>query len=359
MLSDLMLTSKIDILLTTYREIMLIAPTGAGKTTMLLEIFENTDNSILFLSPLRALADEVFERTQQKFGGRNVKRIQGEESFELLVRDLEKNKKRFAVATVEHIKNGYLEHLNELTSKLIVVIDEVHLFFHWGNDFRPHLLDCYYEIRFFNMNLLSLTATLSPEQAECYQDYCNLCGESTLIINLGNYGLKKNPEKIHYYHDGQKKLIYRDLWRRLKTKNENETIMVFVAFRKEVDDLIDRFRRHGYCAIGCVSGEVDVFKKTLQSITDNKENLDVIVATTCLSHGVNLPMLSAVFLLYPIQHRDFWVQMIGRAGRRGETFEVYEMNGYDAGGFRRKKTELKICSIKNQLKHGFLDWWGI
>ncbi len=358
MISDIFQIRNLELFFSKYGEVILVAPTGAGKTTFLLELFEKSDQSILYLSPLRALADECYARVEGRFGKAKAIRINKSEHFEKFSNDLEKYKKRFAVATIEHIHNGYLEHLAKSSSRLVIILDESHLVFHWGQGFRPHLYECYYEIRSLCFKLISLTATLSDEQSVLYKEYVELIDEATLVVNLGNYGLKTLPQKINFYHETQKKYIYKDFWRKLNSKKNNETFLVFVAFRNEVDELIEILKRQGVCAIGCVSGEVDRFKNDLLNIENNKMNPDVIVATTCLSHGVNLPSLSAVFLFYPIQHRDFWVQMVGRAGRRGETFEVYEMNGYDSKGIKRKPRDLKLSSLKNSLRHGMYEIIG-
>lgn len=337
-----------------YSEILLIAPTGAGKTTLLLEYFDKNSCPILYLSPLRALADECFLRLEKEFGSRRVLRLNEEKKLEKFADDLKEDKKRFAVATIENLFDGYLEHLQEICPELLIVFDEIHLFFHWGENFRPILLERYYEARFLNLKLLSLTATLSKEQKETYREFSTFLNEKTLVLDLGNYGLKKEPQKIHYFHHGQKEHLFKAFWRRLQKKKKGETFMIFVAYRQEVDDLVFRIQRAGFACLGCVSGEVPRFKEELDRREQDGKKVDVIVATTCLSHGVNLPPLSNVFLFYPIQHRDFWIQMVGRAGRRGEAFEVFEMNGFDEKGQLRKPHTLKLQSVKNV----FLELWG-
>ena len=54
--------------------------------------------------------------------------------------------------------------------------------------------------------------------------------------------------------------------------------------------------------------------------------LDLIVATTAISHGVNLPEIHRIYFAYPFKNRDFWIQMVGRGGRKGECFQVHTMD---------------------------------
>lgn len=357
MITEFLKSKDLNLSLEHYGEVVVVAATGAGKTSMLLDFFTNEEMSILYLSPLRALAEECFFRVENDVGARFTIRLNNQKSHGKFLEDLKKGKKRFAVATVESLADGFLEEIAKLKEKLVVVIDEIHLFFHWGNDFRPFLLEKYFEVKELRLRLLTLTATLSNDQKECYFLHEKLINENALIINLGNYELKTNPKKIHYFSPLQKKIIVKTFYRKLFHKKNQETIIVFVAFRNEVYEMTDRLVRLGFLALGCVSGEVDNFRNALKTCEQNQKNVDVIVSTTCLSHGVNLPKLSSVFLFYPIQHRDFWIQMIGRAGRRGEEFEVYEMNGYNEAGKPRKKIDLKIMCFKNQLRTGLIDIW--
>jgi superfamily II DNA or RNA helicase len=52
---------------------------------------------------------------------------------------------------------------------------------------------------------------------------------------------------------------------------------------------------------------------------------DFIIATTVLGHGVNLPLIKRVFFLYPVKNPDFWLQMVARGGRRGESYSVFAL----------------------------------
>ena len=358
MLSEKLNINDLTLMHDFYSEILLVAPTGAGKTSLLIDYFQQNNKSILYVSPLRALADECFIRLQDEFGSKRVLRLNDRKNIELCLDKIKNDQKIFAIGTVENFPDGFFEALQALEKDLLVVFDEIHLFFHWGEGFRPVLLERYYEVKFFEFKVLSLTATFSKDHLEVYEQYAKMIGLKTISLDLGNYGLKKNPQKINYYHQSQKKLLMKSFWRKLYNKKIDETIMVFVAYRNEVDDLISLLRKSGFRSLGCVSGEVANFKKELDYHKGNELKIDVIVATTCLSHGVNLPALNSVFLLYPIQHRDFWIQMVGRAGRRGEEFEVYEMNGFNEQGQLRKKNTLRVLALKNMMKNTILELWG-
>lgn len=345
-------------LLEDYQEIFFIAPTGAGKTSLMLEFFTSNDFHLFYLSPLRALADELEERLINDVSKSMTKRASKAIDFSDFIQRIEQGKKTFFVATVEMIPDGFFEELQQQREKVVVVVDEIHLFFHWGEEFRPILLERLYEIKNYQFKQISLTATFSKEHYERLVLDHHFSNEAILILDVGNYGLKKDPNAVHFYSPTQKQMLEKKFWNILKNKKATDTILVFLQFRREVDFLVERLQRHGFEAIGCVSGEVSNFRQNLREIMSNGQNPDVIVATTCLSHGVNLPKLSHIFLFYPIAHRDFWVQMVGRGGRRGEDFKVFEMNGFDQKGKLKKKWMKNIECLKNIAEKPFVDLWG-
>lgn len=345
-------------LLEDYQEIFFIAPTGAGKTSLILEFFSTNNYHIFYLSPLRALADELEERVINDISKNVTRRAHKQSDFSDFLDRIHQGKKTFFVSTVEMIPDGFFEELQLHQQKIVVVVDEIHLFFHWGEEFRPILLERLYEIKNYQFKQISLTATFSKEQYDRLVLDHHFSNEAIMILDVGNYGLKKNPEQVHFYSPNQKQILEKKFWSIVKNKKESETILVFLQFRREVDMFVERLQRLGFLSIGCVSGEVENFRQELRLIMSEGQRPDVIVATTCLSHGVNLPKLSHIFLFYPIAHRDFWIQMVGRGGRRGEDFKVYEMNGYDQKGKVKRKWRKQIECFRNIAEKPFVDLWG-
>ena len=99
------------------------------------------------------------------------------------------------------------------------------------------------------------------------------------------------------------------------------TNLIFCKYRSEVEKWEKRLFQKGYSVWTCVGGEAGEFSKRAQN--ENPPNF--IIATTVLSHGVNLPQISRIFFLYQVNNLDFWIQMVARGGRRGEAYEVYAL----------------------------------
>ncbi len=305
--------NEINTLLNYNSNVLLIAPTGWGKTTLLLDLVSKSPKRWLYLAPLRALANEFYLRSSKKIKGtilvkhhKEIKEIINSSiDFKLLI------------ITPELLNLEYLEKLSVNTT---VVFDEIHLFYYWGKSFRPRLIESYEDVMALKIPSLSLSATMSDELLQKWNDDSKRNYEKNFVINLNNHELKKNPRRILKVYSFFKDDLLANIYS-LPTKNSK---LIFCAYRNEVMALKKKIRSLGYSAVSCVGGETLQFQLELADCPKP----DFIIATTAISHGVNLPKISIVYISYKVKNYDFWVQMVGRAGRRGESFTVYSMDKY-------------------------------
>lgn len=275
--------------------ILMLAPTAWGKTSLLLDLAQKY--SLVYVSPLRALSNEFSLRCKEE--GLDVIRYKRKDRCEFDV----------LILACEQVSEFSLEEIEN--EELLFIFDEFHLFYYWGEEFRPHLNHAYQLICMQRWKTICLSATAS-EQVMGYWKKLNIGYENSYILNLGNQKIKTWPRDIYIFKNRNHIL-------ELLQMNKEGTILVFCKYRKEVKNLADQFNRVGVKSLTCISGEVDLFIKAL----DCDPNPKLIFATTTLSHGVNLPSLKSVVLMYDVKNFDFLLQMIGRAGRHGESFSVY------------------------------------
>lgn len=284
---------------------LFMAPTGWGKTTLLLEFAKNCEKTLVYLSPLRALADEFAQRASE-YGlhiscPSSQKQLRnallGGEKFELFV------------VTVELIDD---ESVILLLNNALVIFDEFHLFYYWGQSFRPKLLDFFYLVHHTQTPALLLSATVCEEIRNFWYDWAKVSYPQAFEINLGNQRIKRLPKTTYY--------CPRTDWMldAFKAATPHMTL-VFCAYRGQAKSLARKFRDHGFSALSCISGEIKQFQYKLA----HYPTPEFIFCTSTLSHGVNLPEISRVCILYEVQEYDLWLQMVGRAGRRGEDFALY------------------------------------
>lgn len=261
--------------------IILTSPPASGKTYWISQLREVlTSSHILVISPLRALADEC--------------KIRWGESINVMTPE---------------------EWLIKKTSAEILIFDEFHLHFYWGDSFRPLLWETFFEMTQKSEITFLLTATLSFEmQQEISTFSCQF--DRIWWFDFGNRRLKFLPAK---YLKAPSKQWIGDL---ILLEEKSRTVkLVFCQFREEVFAWEKRLLKEGFSVISCVGGEASLMKKKLQE----NPTPDFIVSTTVLSHGVNLPVFEKIYFLYPIKNIDFWIQMVARGGRKGEAFTVFSL----------------------------------
>lgn len=293
--------------------ILLLAPPASGKTSFLISLLEDSRKyQWVFVSPLRALADEFKQRVQLY--------------------------PHIIVETAEKLlSNQYHEYFDR--DDVIFVLDEFHLIYFWGMSFRQSLLEIWYKVALSRGHTLALTATF-PESIsnEAIFDIRNNFNHF-YQIDCGNMQFKKAPNECIVIAESKRKT-----WQKiceleiLKLKMNRKRMILFVAYREEVDLWLKFATNHGVLALGCKGGEVEKFRLELSAL---QERVQIIIATSCLGHGVNLPSFDLVMINHLVSE-SFWIQMIARAGRQGEAFRAVSCQKGDESYYLLKNLSHRI-----------------
>ncbi|MFT6603005.1 MAG: superfamily II DNA helicase RecQ, partial [Bacteriovoracaceae bacterium] len=93
-----------------------------------------------------------------------------EREVRLKAKDYEKKGFFFEAITAEKAAQ-FIERLPlEKRKNLLIVLDEVHLWNFWGDDFRPRLWECFYYLAGNGFDILGLTATLRESYKQNWTD---------------------------------------------------------------------------------------------------------------------------------------------------------------------------------------------
>lgn len=317
---------------------LLTAPVASGKTRAVVEFYAEYDFKIIYLSPLRALANEVFSNLEKR-GQKNIYLAGGERPLQECLEKFISHQKSFLITTPELLSEEFLAELCELDQKVIFVIDEFHLFYYWGESFRPILHDRFLAILNFYFPVLAVTATMDAQVMELLKKDLSFYQDFWIHLDYGNHLLHREPQGLVSFKGLKPHYIQRAFWRELRLKEHDEIFLYFCAYRSQVDELVARSKRLGFRALGCVGGEVEKF---LREVEVHEKKVDCIFSTTTLSHGVNLPEIKKVFIDYEVKNYDFWLQMIGRGGRQGSQYQVYTCDTFHTTKADRLKHKLKV-----------------
>ena len=207
----------------------------------------------------------------------------------------------------------------------LFVVDEFHLFYSWGQGFRPVLWEALMGAANTGASILALSATVGGGLlGESSRDF-SVAMEGAFHLDLGNRVFLRAPERTVYMGVGARR-VFRLILAHCLDKKPGELFLVFCRHRHEVEALTAALVRLGIRALGCVGGGVAAFQERL-----GRDGAEVIVATSCLGHGVNLPCPGKVFIAYRTGDRDMWLQMAARGGRRGRAFRLYECDAFGLG----------------------------
>ena len=299
---------------------LLIAPPAWGKTRLIFDLYKNKRKPFVFISPLRALAEEFYQAGKKN---KKLAFVDRRDKRKKILQNFIEHKVDFLILTPEMFSYDSIELLGTMQDEPLFILDEFHLFYLWGESFRPWMWEVVMGISCLPCSILGLTATLNAELKKKWQDDFLRTRDHLFLIDLGNQTFKNRPSKIHFYPFFLKKQFNRYFVKEL-LNNEEECFLFFCRYRFEVDRWMDFCHRHKVSALGCKGGEVVEFTKKLKRFKRPK----CIFATSTLGHGVNLPSLSKVFIGYKTNDRDFWIQMASRGGRRGEHFQVYSFDRF-------------------------------
>lgn len=285
--------------------LILTSPPASGKTFWIKSFADKVaSKEVLIISPLRALADECRDRWGQEL----------------------------SVMTPEEwlVKKPYFP---------VVIFDEYHLHFYWGDTFRPLMWEVFYALSASAELTILLTATLSEmmkEEINHYQANFN----DIFWIDHGNQRLKTAP--VRYLKAPSKKWLETAI-----LDDETSGIkLIFCQYRQEVHRWEKLLTQRGFRVWSCVGGEAKEMRLKMAQTT----RPDFIVSTTVLSHGVNLPRLSRIYFLYSLENIDFWIQMVARGGRQGEAYQVMALENPHGIKWNSWLNSLAILWISFRMK---------
>lgn len=285
----------------------LLASPSWGKTSLILQFFkEKTYERILFISPLVALNLEFRKRASQE----GIPVVSNFE-YPLLPKGI-------VIITPEKLIYNQWENLGEEWADLIV-FDEFHLVHLW-QEFRPILLEFWYWLSVVSQKVLLLSATFNwdvwfqKEEANIWLLNCDGYGQ----LNLHGKKLIHEPKHIHFLNLFSKKIMIFFL-KSLLLFFRNVTVLIFFPKREQVKKWSRWCKRYQLSFLSCLGGEVQNFIQQLEVIPHPQ----IILSTSVLSHGVNLPPRDLIFIWGSNWQEEIWIQMKSRGGRRGETFYLF------------------------------------
>lgn len=297
-------------------------PTGSGKTWLSMQAIRHAIGAgrrAIYLVPIRALASELFERWTAE--------LEGMGKVGVFTGDFGKNgsafpvpfeKAQLLIMTPERLDactRHWRSHWNWIPEVDVAVVDELHLL---GDGLRGARLEgALMRLRRLNpfVRVVGLSATLGNRV------------ELANWLNSTEFESTERPVPLRWRiarfrrADEKPRLVTEEVSRTTRAAGKS---IVFTRSRRRAESLSEHLRSQGLRAVHHHAG-LDRASRTSVEREFRESKADVLVATSTLEVGINLPARQVV--LYDLQHFNgsefvplsvikVW-QRAGRAGRPG------------------------------------------
>jgi helicase len=308
-------------LLTSGFNCVLQMPTGSGKTWLAEQAIQavlQRGRRALYLTPLRALATELATRWQQRFSDVHVGVFTGDYGRTGQPYPVSFNAAQLLVMTPERLDactRTWRAHWHWLPDIDLVVVDELHLL---GDGQRGARLEgAISRLRRLNpfVTVLGLSATLGNRQ------------ELANWLDGVAYQSSWRPVPLEWHivryrkADDKPALLLAQVARMVQAGGKS---LVFVQSRRRAEALCRQLQAQGMRAHHHHAGLLHQERKQVEH-DFRTDTCDVLVATTTLEMGLNLPVRQVVLYdlqtfdgsdFVPLAMNSVW-QRVGRAGRPG------------------------------------------
>jgi ATP-dependent DNA helicase RecQ len=296
------------------RDVLVVMPTGYGKSAVYQIAAHLLDGPTLVVSPLIALqADQVrhLERAAGEGAAVAVNSSQTDGANARAWESVAAGDAEFVFLAPEQLaKPEVLEELAGLDVSLFVV-DEAHCVSSWGHDFRPDYLRLGAAVEALGRpRVVALTATGS---APVRDEVVERLGMHDPRVLVGGFDRPNIHLAVVRHEDAGAKedaVVAAAL-------DAEKPALVYVATRRDTEDLAERLRTERLRAAAYHGGlGARVRREVHESFL--ADGLDVVVATSAFGMGVDKPNVRAVVHGAITESLDAYYQEVGRSGRDGQ-----------------------------------------
>lgn len=277
------------------RRVLLVAPTGAGKTVLASEFCQremDAGGSVLFVVHRAELLNQTADRLRARFGAFDVGTVgRGRPSAPYA---------RIQVGTVQTFLARNLR-----PNASLAIFDEAH---HYAASDWSELFNHYNKIR-----ALGLTATPERSDGKPLGDLFDELVVAAKYSELLRDGFLV-PCKIHYISEAMGLDLAQDPLLAYQRFAENSQAFVFCASVEVAESLAGRFNEAGITA-ACIEAKTKKFEREQIIAKFKRGEIQVITNVNTMTEGVDVPQAKTVILARPMRHCGQFLQAAGRVLR--------------------------------------------
>lgn len=294
------------------RDVVVVMPTGSGKSLCYQLPALLLDGVTLVISPLIALMkDQVDGLVENQIPATFINSVLTPSEQGQRLREIQQGRYKLVYIAPERFRNpGFMEGIQSCRVSLFAV-DEAHCVSEWGHDFRPDYLRLKGVVeKLGHPPVAALTATATPDVRRDIITQLGLRQPIAFVAGFDRPNLRFHVKKV----DGEKDKV--DAIVTLLKKGLRRGI-IYAATRKNVETLTSALRSNGYKAGSYHAGMEMESRKVVQDLF-MEGTLPVVVATNAFGMGIDKADLRFVVHYDIPGSLEAYYQEVGRAGRDGK-----------------------------------------
>lgn len=309
----------IDTLLRVGR-LLLIAPTGGGKSLVYQLPASLLPGTTLVISPLISLMqDQVSAMEARGIAATFLASTLDPDTLRQRMAKMARGHYQLVYVSPERLSfPGFQDVLDDITCPL-VVIDEAHCISEWGHDFRPE----YRQIGLLlpqlpDARVLACTATATPIVRDEILEQLGLSGDTPQLVHgFARPNLALRAREVSGKHE-RASHVDAVLSEALGAPGSNRgTAIIYAPTRKATEEEANRLAHQGWRTAGYHAGMTGTVRDRVQREFFNGA-LECIVATNAFGMGIDRADVRVVVHLAPPSSIEAYYQEVGRAGRDGK-----------------------------------------